>query len=217
MSAPAPGSPAEDRSPPAKASAARHACPITWRETLRRSRVDRARLTECCAERGGSPPAILLSPSFACVALHRLSRYCYGRGWRICARSIWQLNLWLTGADVSPMADFGEGLLVIHPVAVTLIGDAGRNLTVEGLGGLGGGLAMDDVGAGPGLPRLGDDVHLARGAMVLGPVRVGSAVFVGPGCTVVRDVPDGCEVLAQEVRVLRRSPPGATGDPRGEP
>lgn len=120
------------------------------------------------------------------------------------ARLVWQLNLFGTGADISPGSDLGAGLIILHPVAVTLYGNAGIDLTIEGWGGLGGGLDLADIGAGPGLPLLGSFVRIARGSMVLGPARIGDSVSIGPGCTVVHDVPAGCEVLCHPVRVLRQ-------------
>lgn len=182
-------------------------------ETIRLLRADRARLDRLLRDRGISASAIL-SPSFLCVALYRISRYLFVNGRTIASRLVWQVNLFLTGADISPICRLGAGLVVIHPVAATIVGSAGRCLTVEGHGGLGGGLALNDIGAGPGLPLLGDEVHLARGASILGPVRIGDRVRIGPGCTVVRDLPDDAEVPAHEVLILRRtrSSTGGTHD-----
>ena len=176
---------------------------LSFRETRRLMRVDKARLHQCCTSRGLPVRSVALSPSRICVFLYRLSRYMHVRGWGVSARFFWQLNMFLTGADISPICNLGEGLLVVHPVAVTLVGSAGNRLSVEGSGGMGGGLAMNDIGAGPGLPILGDDVTIAMGAMVLGPVRIGSGVQIGAGCTVTRDVPDNNEVMVHEFRVRR--------------
>ena len=140
------------------------------------------------------------------MRLHRYSHWLHEGGHPLLARLVWHLDLWLTGADISPASDLGEGLLIVHPFAVTISGNAGRNLTIEGWGGLGGALATNDIGAGPGLPVLGDDVRLDRSAMVLGPVRVGDGARIGPGCTVVRDVEAGAQVAAPEPRVRRWRP-----------
>ena len=182
---------------------------MTLRKSRRRLRVDRQRLLECFRARGVEVRCVRCSPAYVAVALYRYSRLCFTRGWRLSARLLWQVNLFLTGADVSPLSDLGEGLLIVHPFAVTITGSAGRNLAIEGWGGMGAGLAMDDIGAGPGLPLLGDDVSMDRGAMVLGPTRIGNSVRIGPGCTVVHDVADGCEVLAHSLRV--RHSPAASG------
>lgn len=175
----------------------------TFMETIRVLRADRARLDRILRDRG-IPASGMLSPSFLCVALYRMSHYLFVNGRTITARLVWQVNLFLTGADISPMCRLGAGLVVIHPVAATIVGSAGRCLTVEGHGGLGGGLALTDIGAGPGLPLLGNDVTLARGASVLGPARIGNGVCIGPGCTVVRDLPDDADVPAHDILVLRR-------------
>ena len=172
---------------------------------MRQLRADRNRLEEVYRARGLPANDARWSPSFRCVALFRLSRYLFVNGRRLAARFVWQINMMLTGADISPICDLGDGLVVIHPVATTLAGSAGRRLTVEGHGGLGGGLALDDIGAGPGLPVLGDDVLLARGASVLGPVSIGSRVRIGPGCTVTRDLPDDTEVKEHDIRVRLRA------------
>ncbi|MEW6676498.1 MAG: serine acetyltransferase [Pseudomonadota bacterium] len=175
--------------------------PLSFAETRRRMRGDCQALRQCLRARGLPDGALFWSPACQCVMLYRLSRHCHVRGWNLRARFFWQLNLWLTGADISPMSDLGEALLVIHPVAVTISGSAGRGLVVEGWGGMGGGLDMADIGAGPGLPVLGDDVVLDHGAMVLGPVRVGHRVHIGAGCTVTRDIPDDSIVEEPPVRV----------------
>lgn len=165
--------------------------------------ADRMRLRECFVARGVPVKHVRLTPSFLCVFLYRIARYLYQKGWRLSSRFIWQMNMFLTGADISPISNLGPGLLIIHPIAVTIVGTAGENLLVEGLGGMGGGLDMDDIGAGPGLPVLGHNVSMARGGMVLGPIRVGDNVIIGPGCTVVREVAANSEILAHKNKIIR--------------
>lgn len=182
------------------------AAPVTFAETRRRLHSDRVRLGECLARSGAPAGCLRCTPAYASVAMHRYSHWLFARGWRIASRLLWQLNLWITGVDIAPMSDLGEGLVILHPCAVTIAGRAGRNLLVEGQGGMGGGMTLEDVGAGPGVPVLGDDVRLERGAMVLGPVRVGDRVHIGPGCTVVHDVPSDSIVDFERVRVRTGSP-----------
>jgi len=170
---------------------------IGWRETRVRLAQDELRLRAALAS-GQAPPAIWLRlhPSFLCVWLYRLSHYLLGHGRGLASRLLWQLNLFLTGADIHPRCDLGGGLLILHPVAASLSGHAGRNLTVMARAGIGGELArLDDVGAGPGLASLGDDVVLGSHAGVLGPVRVGRGVSIAAGCIVTKDVPPGSRVL----------------------
>jgi serine O-acetyltransferase len=182
--------------------------PLTFAETRRRLRADRARLVECLRARG-APTGVTGSPAWIAVRMHRGSRYLYACGWPVLARIAWQANLWLTGADISPSSELGEGLVIVHPFGVTVTGSAGRNLTIEGLGGMGGGMSLEDIGAGPGVPVLGDDVYIDRNAMVLGPVRVGDGARIGPGCTIVRDLAAGSVVTLPPARV--RHDEGARG------
>lgn len=129
-----------------------------------------------------------LAHAFRAVKLYRWAQFHYGQGRRGLGRLIWQANLTLTGADISPISDFGPGLVVPCPLGVTLFGVAGNNLTVHGQAVLGGGVSRRDIGAGSGRPLLGNDVELGHGAMVLGPVLVGDCAKIGPGCVVMQDV-----------------------------
>lgn len=166
---------------------------ITWSDTRARLRQDRARIVALLMEReGGAPRLLWLHPMFQCMLLHRLSHYCYRRGHRMAARFFWHLNLVCTGSDISMLSDLGGGFVATHPASVSMVGKAGRNCTVFGPGGIGGGTPRtDDIGAGSGLPVLDDDVTIAPGALVVGPVRVGRGVWIGAGAIVTRDIAPG--------------------------
>jgi serine O-acetyltransferase len=179
---------------------------ISWKETRARLRQDRQRLRAALEQGGAGQPAFLAAyPSYLCVWLHRVSHWLARRGHGVLGRAFWHLNLLLTGADIHPDSDLGGGLHIPHPAGVSLYGDAGVNLTVMALAGIGGELRRgEDVGAGRGLPVLGDDVHLGAHAGVLGPVRIGSRVRLSPGCIVTRDVPDDAVVEQRPPRFLNQ-------------
>ncbi len=177
---------------------------LTWRETRARLAADRKRLTALVADALGQTPRwIVLHPGYLCVMLYRVSHYLHGKRRRLLARFVWHLNTLLTAADISPPCRIGEGLVILHPAGIAVSGNAGRNLTIVGLTGLGSEFGRrDDVGAGPGLPVLGDDVVLETNTGVLGPVRIGNRVRVRSGCTAVRDVGDDMIVSGLEMRVF---------------
>lgn len=52
-------------------------------------------------------------------------------------------------------------------------------------------------------PVIGDNVTIACGAKVLGPIHVGNHVTVGANAVVVRDVPDNCVVGGVPAKILR--------------
>lgn len=179
---------------------------IGFRETRDRLAADRIRLREALAVRTDlARGALWLLPSYQAVWLHRWSHFFFERGNRLLSRFLWHLNVLLTGADISPLTDLGGGFVLIYPVSTVVLGKAGRNLTVVGHGGFGGGMSSVDIGAGPGLPVFGDNVCLELGAFVLGPVRVGHNVEIRARSLVTADVPDNCEVASNPSRIRKRA------------
>ncbi len=163
---------------------------ITWGETRRRLAGDGVRIRAMLRARFGAEPRFLLfDSSWRCVLLHRLAHYFWRRDARRTARLFMQLNSLVTGADIHPNCDFGGGLLIPHPAGLIASGNAGRNLTMMPLAGIGIMPSAEDVGAGPGLPVLGDDVWLGASCGVLGPLHVGSGSRLQPGSPLTRDVP----------------------------
>ena len=109
----------------------------------------------------------------------------------------------LTGADVSVISDIGGGLVILHPVGVSVFGRIGDNCTLWGHNGIGGGVSNKDIGAGPGLPVVGNDVIFGARAAVLGPWRIGDDCRLEPGVVVTRNVPPGSVVAPlQNVKVV---------------
>ncbi len=185
--------------------------PLTWGETRARMRADHARLLTLLAWSGPQPPrSAYLHPSYVCVFLYRLSNHWFraGHGWL--ARIAWHVNVLLTGGDINYLADLGPGLVLLHPAGVSLMGTAGRNLTVMAGCGLGGEInRQDDVAGWPGVPLLGDDVVLEPHSGVLGPVRVGDRVRISSCVVVTRNVDDDMVVTGPAPKLLRRANAGA--------
>jgi serine O-acetyltransferase len=169
---------------------------MTWSETVRRLRRDRERLIERLqAQPGGRPFLLWTHPSYQCVALQRWSYFCYTQGWVMAGRLLWHFNLILTGADLSMICDFGPGLLVLVPCSVATVCRTGADFTMYGHCGVGGGTPRrGNIGAGPGLPVLGDGVELGWGSVIVGPVHIGDGVRIGALCVVARDLPAGSDV-----------------------
>jgi serine O-acetyltransferase len=179
---------------------------ITWTETLAMLREDHRRLLPYITAYPENTPAHAYThPSFLCVVLYRVSHYFFRGGHRYIARFFWHLNSLLTGSDIAPPADLGPGLVILNPAGVSIMGKAGRNFTVMPCSGLGGEVGRrEDVGSGPGLPVLGDDVTLEPFCGVMGPFRIGNRVRIPSGVGIVRDLPDDCELAGPAVRMLRR-------------
>ncbi len=138
---------------------------------------------------------IMLTMSSTAVVLYRLTRFFYLNKLVFIARFFYLLNIFLTGAELLPQADIGEGFFLNHTVATVITCKVGRNCTVFGQAGLGGDPTnSNDVGAGPGLAVIKDNVTIGFGAKVLGPVVIGNNVTILAGSLVIKSVPDGVTV-----------------------
>ncbi len=47
-------------------------------------------------------------------------------------------------------------------------------------------------------PIIGNHVQIGAFSSVLGNISVGNDVFIGPGCTIISDLPDGCRVVNRD-------------------
>ena len=173
-----------------------------WAHTraLIRSDMDRA------LEMVGNPQSRVqrifwyLQPTALSLVLYRIYHHLYRHGWRSLALLLYTMNVYLTRIEIPPRTVIGEACLLGH-FPVVLNGRIGKRFTFFGDGGTGGGLGSDDIGGGPGLPVIGDDVVMAVRALVLGPVHIGDGARLGPSCTVMRDVPAGAVVVGPPSRV----------------
>ena len=195
------------------ATAAPAEAKISRRDVRDRLRRDRERLrTHYSAYSLPQPLILALHPSYLCVWLHRWSAYNFRQGHRLLARLLWHINLIATGADLSVNSEIGPGLVILHPITTQVFGRIGANCTLWGHGGIGGGVSIEDIGAGPGLPIVGDNVIFGARSMVLGPVSIGDNCVLEPGAIATRDIPSGSIVATVQSRNFgaRSAPDGPT-------
>jgi len=177
--------------------------PLSWARTRALMRSDFARILDHVDVADSLPRRFVwfVQPHSLGLCLYRLAHYLYRRGWRASARLVATFNIYLTRVEIPPTTVIGESCLLGH-CPIVLCGRIGDRFTLWGDGGIGGGFGSEDVGGGPGLPRLGDDVVMSVSSRVLGPVRVGHGARIGPGAMVLRDVPAGAVVSAPLSRTL---------------
>lgn len=176
---------------------------MTWTEVKTLLAADRERLTRTL---GPHACCLSLHPSYLCAFLYRISNYFWQRRSFFSARLVWQMNFWLTGADISPGCEIGAGMLILAPAGTAMMGRAGRNLTVMSCSGFGGEMgSLADIGAGPGLPYLEDDIVLEPHTAVLGPIRVGNRVRVRAGVILTKEAPDDTVIEGPPPRFHKRS------------
>lgn len=189
---------------------------ITWKETLKRLDEDSKRLRDLydkdhLPRRG----RMIFHNSFQCCLLFRLAHYFYQKKWRLFARTFWYLNLFLTGANINPGADVGGGVFMNIPLGVTLYGKIGRNCTFIGVSAVMKSRSYQDIGAGPGMPLVGDNVTLGYGTTILGPVRIGNNSTLGSHCCIKTDLPENSIIELEESikRVSRKKSPDSEPEP----
>ncbi|MEE7502443.1 serine acetyltransferase [Methylobacterium mesophilicum] len=169
-----------------------------WGEVRTALAADRAHWRR----RGGGPA--ILRRGYHAVWLYRLSRYAHERGWRMAAWLLWLVNGWWTGADIPPSSRIAGGLFLPQPYGTVIAGAVGRDAAFGIQASIGGLLKEpdQDIGGGPGLPVLGDDVVLEAGAIVLGAVAIGDRARIGPRTTILKAVRADEEVMPQPWRPL---------------
>ena len=146
---------------------------------------------------------LLCYPGVWSIIWHKPAHWLYKHNLKLLARIISQVTRWFTGIEIHPGACIGRRCFIDHGMAV-IIGETteiGDDVTIyQGvtLGGTG-----KDVGKRH--PTIGSRVVISSGAKVLGPFRVGNDVKIGAGSVVLKEVPDGCTVVGIPGTIVRRN------------
>ena len=153
---------------------------------------------------------ILCYPGFHAVCLHRTAHYFWKRGLLLFARWLSHWNRFITGIEIHPGAQIGEGLFIDHGMGV-VIGETtqiGKNCTIYQGVTLGGVSLKKEKRH----PSLEDNVVVGVGARVLGPHVIGAGSRIGASSVVISDVPPGCTVVGVPARIVYREGQGKTDD-----
>ena len=153
-----------------------------------------------------------ISPTIMALTLYRISRYFYSIKLRPIAWLLYVFNCYLTGADISPSCMIGHSCLIGHANGVVLTCRLGNNVTVYGRNGVGGGRQQGDIGGGPGLPVVEDDVIIGWGASIVGTIRIGRGSTIGMHTLVIHDVPPDSIVVSSARAVLLPRKASEAGD-----
>ena len=166
------------------------------------------------AARGVSSLEILTSwPGVHALLAHRVAHALQDGGMPIVPRSIAYVSRALTGIEIHPAADIGDGLFIDHGTGV-VIGETaviGNDVTLyQGvtLGGTG-------FATGKRHPTVEDNVTVGSGAKLLGPITVGHGAKIGANSVVIHDVPPNSTVVGNPghpVRIEGRRPEGPDAD-----
>jgi serine O-acetyltransferase len=144
---------------------------------------------------------LLCYPGLHAVLLHKVSHWLYLRRRYVLARLVSHIARFLTGIEIHPGAKIGERLFIDHGLGVVIgetaeLGDDVLLYQGVTLGGTGN-------ERGKRHPTLGNRVVVGTGASVLGNIKLGDDVRVGAGSVVVHSVPEGATVVGIPGRVVK--------------
>jgi serine O-acetyltransferase len=144
---------------------------------------------------------LLCYPGFHAVLLHRVAHKLYLARVPLMPRLITQFGRFFTGIEIHPGARIGHRFFIDHGMGVVIgetaeIGDDVLLYQGVTLGGTGN-------EKGKRHPTLGNRVVVGAGAKVLGGIRIGDDVKIGAGTVVVRPVPDNSTVVGIPGRSVR--------------
>jgi serine O-acetyltransferase len=154
----------------------------------------------------GALEVILAYPGFHARQLHRLSHTLHNAGVPVLPRVIAHLSRMITGIEIHPGAQIGEGLFIDHGMGVvigetTIIGD---NCSLTQGVTLGGTSTRREKRH----PTLLEGVTVGAGAKVIGNVTLGEYSRIGAGSVVVTSVPAYATVVGVPGHVVAYYDPG---------
>ncbi|MBJ7331812.1 MAG: serine O-acetyltransferase [Solirubrobacteraceae bacterium] len=166
------------------------------------------------AARGtGSIEVLATWPGVQAVLAHRIAHAAHNVGTPLVPRVIAHAARTLTGVEIHPAAQIGDGLFIDHGAGVVIgeTAEIGRDVTLyQGvtLGGTG-------FATGKRHPTVQDNVTVGSGAKLLGPITVGHGAKIGANTVVIHDVPPNSTVVGNPghpVRVDGKRPEGPDAD-----
>jgi serine O-acetyltransferase len=179
---------------------------------LRRD-IDAARDRDPAARDVGAVEICTTWPGIHALLAHRTAHALHEAGVRLLPRVISMSSRTLTGIEIHPAAQIGEGLFIDHGAGV-VIGETaviGNDVTLyQGvtLGGTG-------FATGKRHPTVQDNVTIGSGAKLLGPITIGHGAKIGANSVVITDVPPNSTVVGNPghpVRVEGRRVEGPDAD-----
>ena len=140
---------------------------------------------------------------FHAILFHRMNNAIWKLGLRGLARFFANIARILTGIEIHPEAQIGDGLFIDHGTGVVI----GQTSIIEDNVTIYHGVTLGGVGrqgavSGKRHPTIKKGAIIGAGAQVLGDVTVGEGAKVGANSVVTSDVPDHVTALGIPARVV---------------
>lgn len=142
-------------------------------------------------------------PGLQALLFHRVAHWLYHIGLPFIPRLISHIARFLTGIEIHPGAQIGQGVFIDHGMGVVI----GETAIIGNYCLIYQGVTLGGTGkeSGKRHPTLGENVVVGTGAKVLGNLQIGNDVRIGAGSVVLRDVPSDCTVVGVPGRIVYRS------------
>lgn len=143
---------------------------------------------------------------------YRIAHWLWNKGSKTCGRFISQIVRFLTGVEIHPGARIGRHFFIDHGMGVVIgetaeIGD--DVLIYQGV--VLGGVSRQKTKRHP---TIEHNVVIGAGAILLGPITVGSEARIGAGSVVINDVPANSTVVGVPGRaIIEKEPKHVSGVP----
>lgn len=142
-------------------------------------------------------------PGLQALIFHRIAHGLYRLGMPFIPRLISHIGRFITGIEIHPGAQIGQGVFIDHGMGVVI----GETAIVGNYALIYQGVTLGGTGkeSGKRHPTIGENVVVGAGAKVLGNITLGDRVRIGAGSVVLRDVPPDCTVVGVPGRIVFRS------------
>lgn len=110
---------------------------------------------------------------------------------------------WLLGIELPPRLMVGYGLRLYHGQSLVVNNRAiiGKRCILRNSVTIGVKITSPDFNGGA--PIIGDDVDIGAGAIIIGPITIGSGAIVGAGAVIVKNVPENAVVVGNPGKVIK--------------
>ncbi len=178
-----------------------------WLETMKRD--VRVALERDPAARSALE-IVLVYPGLHAIRGYRLAHWLWLHGLKLIGRLLAQLIRWLTGIEIHPGANIGQGLFIDHGMGVVIgeTAEVGEDVTLYHGVTLGG----TSLQKGKRHPTLGDRVVVGAGSKILGAITIGADTRIGANAVVVKSVPANSVVVGVPGQNIARSIPHRPSD-----
>ncbi len=143
---------------------------------------------------------LLTYPGFHALEIHRIAHWLHRHRLKLLARIISHINRFLTGVEIHPGAQIGQGVFIDHGMGVVI----GETAVIKDNVTLYQGVVLGGTGKEKGKrhPTIEEGAVIACGAMVLGSFTVGANARVGAGAVVLKSVPPNSTVVGVPAKVV---------------